>query len=240
MNKLTLLFTSFFINSIILAQNKQEVVHYEVNYGFIQVGEAQYGTIKTNFNGLPSRKVFVKGNTVGLWDWMYSIKYHFRSFTDPTSGVPFHFIRETQEGRYQLFRKIDFLDTIAKIEGKQYPIKPKTYDIVAAFYQLRQMDWTKIKKGDQIILPVFESKRNYPLILTKLGEETLDTDLGEIKAYKLKPRFKKGRVLQSENALVFWVSQKGAYPVKIEFDLPVGSLSLDIVSTENLEYDILN
>jgi len=234
--KTKLLFAILAIAYTLQAQDTE--VYYDVQYGIIKVGEARYKVEQARLNDTTVLKVVVRGETTGMWDWIYSVDDHFRSFINPQTGLPIKFIREAHEGSYDLYRELDFLnDTTVRIKHKEYKILPKSHDLLSAFYALKQKPWDSLHVGDSISINLFESKRNYAMTLIKQGTETLDTEYGDIETYRLKPKIKKGKILQSDDALTFWISTKDFLPIRIEFDLTIGSLHMEItdINTTNNE-----
>lgn len=236
MNKYTCILLHFIFCMSLWGQDTQ--VLYDVQYGILKVGEARYTIENTTLKKDSVLKVSVQGETTGMWDWIYSVNDHFRSFINPKTGRPIKFIREAHEGSYNLYRVLHFVnDTTVRIKKKEYKTLPQSHDLLSAFYQLKMKNWDSIPEGDSVSINLFESTRNYAMILVKQGIETLDTEYGDIETYRLKPIIKKGKILQSDDALTFWISTTDFLPVRVEFDLVIGSLHMEITDLKSLTHE---
>jgi hypothetical protein len=84
---------------------------------------------------------------------------------------------------------------------------------------------------------MFFDKENYGFKLKYLGEESIDTDFGEIETLKFRPYVMAGRVFKEEESLTLWVSKdKNKVPLRIKADLAVGSLRADLEAFKGLKH----
>jgi hypothetical protein len=61
------------------------------------------------------------------------------------------------------------------------------------------------------------------------------TKVGKIKCYKFNPVTETGRLFKDENGATLWFSDDNNYlPVKVRFDIFVGSFTVDLTSYEGL------
>jgi hypothetical protein len=75
----------------------------------------------------------------------------------------------------------------------------------------------------------------YPIILRYKGIEEVKTKLGKIRCYKFNPVTEVGRLFKTEEDMSFWFSaDKNFLPVKIRFDIFVGSFNVEMVSYSGL------
>jgi hypothetical protein len=76
-------------------------------------------------------------------------------------------------------------------------------------------------------------------MLRYVGIEVIKTRLGRIRCYKFNPVTEKGRLFKTEEDVSFWFSaDKNYLPVKIRFDIFVGSFNVEILNYEGLVYPL--
>jgi hypothetical protein len=79
----------------------------------------------------------------------------------------------------------------------------------------------------------------YPIRLKYIGIDEVKTRAGKIRCYKFNPITEKGRLFSTEEGISFWFSaDKNFLPVKIRFDIFVGSFTVEMTSYENLVYPL--
>jgi hypothetical protein len=79
----------------------------------------------------------------------------------------------------------------------------------------------------------------YPIRMKYYGTDNVKTRLGTIKCYKFNPVTEAGRLFKTEEDVSFWFSaDKNFLPVKIRFDIFVGSFTCEIVDYEGLVYPL--
>ncbi len=110
--------------------------------------------------------------------------------------------------------------------------------MVSTYYYLRNtIDIDKLKIGDEFRTNMFFDEENYGFKLKYIGEETIDTDFGNVEALKFRPYVMAGRVFKEEESLTLWVSKdKNKVPLRIKADLRVGSLRADLEAFKGLKY----
>mgnify|MGYP000630961114 FL=1 len=64
--------------------------------------------------------------------------------------------------------------------------------------------------------------------------------IGKIKCKKFTPLVQEGRVFNEKEGMTLWVSaDKNQVPVRLETELAVGSITIDLVEYKNLRYPIV-
>ena len=72
-----------------------------------------------------------------------------------------------------------------------------------------------------------------------MGIEEVKTKAGRIRCHKFNPITEKGRLFKTEQDVTFWFSDDKNYlPVKIRFDIFVGSFMVDMIDYEGLKYPL--
>jgi len=197
-------------------------------------------------NEKPVYHVVGKGWTTGMIKWFFKVTDRYESYFDKTTYLPYKFIRNIDEGGHTKDLEIDFdqKNNKAHVNDKKHKrkvvidTKPNIQDMVSTFYYLRNnLDTENLKVGDEVQIDMFFDEENYGFKLQYLGEETIDTDFGDVKSLKFRPYVMAGRVFKEEESLTLWVSKdKNKLPLRIKADLAVGSLRADLEAFKGLKH----
>lgn len=247
MSKRYFVFTLFLIclgiNS--MAQELQPVfkpgekLKYFIRYGVIRGGRASLCVKTARINNKPVLHLILTGKTVGLAHTLYRVKDTYESFVDPQTYLPIKAIRNIREGRYRKYNIIKFDQekhtAHSKLTGL-HSVPENIQDILSAFYYARQFLFTPNMKPDEMVLiNTFFSDELFPLRIRFKGYDTIRTKLGKIRCYKFVPVVLTGRVFKNKDDMTIWVSaDKNRLPVRVKFNLFIGSLYCDLVNYSGL------
>ncbi|MFL5731116.1 MAG: DUF3108 domain-containing protein [Cytophagaceae bacterium] len=230
-----------------------EKLEFRVHYGFINAGEA---TIEVHpqmyrVNNKVCYKAEVSGKSVGAFDLALRIRDKWVTYMDTCTTSPQKFYRDVEEGKYRLKENVqyDYNTGLAVVdrEGKngadkshkEYTIPKDVHDIVSGFYFLRTINFNKLKVGDTIRTNAFFEDKTYDFQIKFMGRGTVDTKFGDISAIKLSPIMPDNKLFEGGNSIRMWVSDdKNKIPVKIEADLFVGAVEMDLKSYQGLRNTI--
>jgi hypothetical protein len=187
-----------------------------------------------------------KGWTTGMIKWFFKVKDRYESYFDKQTIMPYKFVRNIDEGGHTKDIEIDFdqKNNKAHVNNKKHNTQkvfdtpPNIQDMVSTFYYLRNnLDTRKLKIGDEVKVDMFFDEENYGFKLKYLGEETIETDFGDVESLKFRPYVMAGRVFKEEESLTLWVSKdKNKVPLRIKADLAVGSLRADLEAFKGLKH----
>ncbi|MGV8815192.1 MAG: DUF3108 domain-containing protein [Gelidibacter sp.] len=252
MKKIKLIIALFFVVLSVSAQNKHafqegEWFKFKMSYsGFLKAGNATLEVKSHKLNGKEVFHVVGKGWTTGAIKWFFKVKDRYESYFDKSTGMPYKFIRQIDEGGHTKDIEIEFdhanskaLVNNKKLKTKEtYTIAENVQDMVSAFYYLRNNYKTEtIKEGDEVSLNMFFDEENFNFKLKFLGREDLKTEFGIIKTLKFRPYVMAGRVFKEQESLTLWVSaDDNKIPLRIQADLRVGSLRADLEAFKGLRH----
>nr|MCU0408115.1 DUF3108 domain-containing protein [Bacteroidales bacterium] len=115
---------------------------------------------------------------------------------------------------------------------------PGIHDIISCFYFFRNnvlTSETALEIGKTYTIMTWFTDELYPIILRYKGIEEVKTKMGRISCYKFNPVTEVGRLFKTEEDMSFWFSaDKNFLPVKIRFDIFVGSFNVEMVSYSGL------
>ncbi len=223
-----------------------EWFQFRVHYGIFN---ASYITLELEADTINEVPVFHAkgyGATVGLARFLYKVEDYYDSYFSKEDGLPLKFTRNINEGGYTKNVEIQFnhKERIAKINDKknkkrlQVEINAKAQDLISSFYYLRNVKNTSsMKVGESVEINMFFDEENYLFKLKLLGIETLKTKFGNIRCRKYIPYVQSGRVFESQESVILWVSDdQNKIPVRVQANLVIGSIKCDLENFKNLKH----
>jgi hypothetical protein len=226
-----------------------EKVTYTIHYGLITAGNATLDLNRETLNGKEVWHSKLMARTTGMAEALFKVLDIYESFVDPATELPVKSIRNIREGRYRKFNVVEFDhktradSTILNSDLTGIHIAPpRIHDILSCFYYFRNhilpVD-TNLKKGELITVNTWFCDELYPIRLKYIGTDVVKTKLGKIICLKFNPVTETGRLFKTEEDVSFWFSaDKNFLPVKIRFDIFVGSFTCEIVNYEGLIYPL--
>lgn len=217
-----------------------EFLEYSLNYGFIKGGKGILSVKDTLMNGVKLNHVVAKGETVGLADALFSVRDRYESYINPANDLPMKSVRSIKEGRYNYYDEVtynhDSSYVVSKLKGNQ-PVPSRIQDILSAFYYARNFKFNDNLKKDEVIeIMTYFSNELFPLRIRFRGIETVDTKFGDVQCYRFSPVTEKGRAFATEDDMHVWISRDDNHiPVRIQFDLTVGSFNCVLENYRNLK-----
>ncbi len=224
-----------------------EKLTYTVRYGFVKGGEGYFTVVDTVIDGRHTNHVTVAGRTTGVADFFYEVRDSYETFLDRESQLPVLSKRNIKEGRYRYNDVVSYdrannlMNKWVKkrnnpVETKVQEAPEKIMDIVGAFYHARNNAFdSRLMVGDTIYYKTFFSNEVFDLNIRYDGTETLKTPLGTKVCYKFTPVTEVGRSFKSSEDMHLWITaDANRVPVRIKFDMTVGSFTIDLIKAEGL------
>jgi hypothetical protein len=230
-----------------------EKLEFRVHYGFINAGEATLETYPQMYkvNDKICYKGSVTGRTSGPFDLALNIRDTWVSYFDSSTCIPQKFYRDIEEGKYRLKEAVfyDYHTGLANVEreGKKgeekkkasYKIPNDVVDIVSGYFFLRTVNYNLLKVGDTITTTAFFEDKVYDFKVKFLGKAKINTKFGKINAIKLSPVMPDNKLFEGGNSIRMWLSDdKNKIPLKIEADMFVGAVEMDLKSYKGLKNPI--
>ena len=230
--------------------NVGEKLEYRVHLGFlsgayatIDIGETIY-----TINERPCFRINIHGRTAGVIDLFYKVRDTWGSYLDTAAIVPQRFYRYIRENKYRKNEIVDFDHfndsvTVARLDKKtmklkekvNFPISNNAQDLVSGAFYLRTMDLNKKKRGDMIYIKGFFDDESYNIKIKYLGTEKLKTKVGTFETHVMAPMLPENKLFRGKEAIKLWLSKdNNKIPLKIQAEMFVGAVEIDIKSYENL------
>lgn len=228
------------------AYKSGETLKYVVSFGFLNAGRATLVVKEKEQNGKKYHYAIATGQSSGVVNSLYKVIDTYESIMDAETGLPIKATRNISEDKYKLIDEVyyDRKNSSIKSERKGVNVVPEnTADILSALYIARRAKFYDLKKGDVVKINTWFDDGVYPLEIRYYGTETIKTKFGKINCLKFSPVVEPGRIFDSPDDVSIWVSNdKNRIPIRIQFDLIVGSVKCDLTEYTNLKnnFAILN
>lgn len=234
--------TDSIINTEASTFTSGEKLTYLLYSGFVKGGTASMSLNKIDINGKPFYHAKVEAKTIGWADKMYKVRDVYESYFDSISGKPIMSIRDIHESSYKYYNKVTYYHNQNKVVSSrsgEKMIKEDIYDFVSAFYQARKKFFNDLQVGDTIVINTYFDDKVWPLTVRYKGNEHIKVKAGRYDAMKFSPVVEAGRIFDSEDDMTFWVSNdKNRIPLRVQFDLFIGSLKCDLYEYSGLNHDL--
>ncbi len=223
------------------AYQNGEYLAFTLNYGFVTGGKGYLTVTDTTINNQKLHHVIGRGETVGLADVLYKIRDRYESFIHPGTQLPEKAVRSIREGRYRYYNEVVYehesSQVISQKSGK-HNVQKGILDILSAFYFARNHKFNdNLTEGEVIEFMTYFSDENFPLRIRFKGFETVKTKFGKVECYKFSPVTEVGRAFKTEDDMHVWISRdKNRIPVRIRFDLTVGSFTCELDEFKGIKY----
>jgi hypothetical protein len=216
-----------------------EILRFRVHYGIVDAGEATL-EVKPEMKSMGGRECYQvtgSGRSVGAFDWFFKVRDRYESIIDKQALIPWMFIRRVNEGGYIINQNVSFnhYKDSASSAKKTIAIPDNTQDLISAFYYARNLDFSNSKEGDIFEITGYLDDEVIPLNLKYIGKEDIDSEKGTFHCLKFRPMLQEGRVFKEKEDMTVWISDdKNRIPVRVQTNVLVGSIKMDLVDFENL------
>ncbi len=223
-----------------------EYLKYRIHYGIIDAGIAELTVkSKTTKVGRPVYHLVGKGRSVGMAEWFFKTRDTYETYMDTEALVPWEFVRDVDEGGYKIKRHLLFdhynnnARDLEENPVKTYSIPQNAQDLLSTFYYSRCLPTDGLVKGQTIPVDVFLDHEPFSFQYKYLGIETVKTEFGKVRCKKFMPVVQSGRVFKDKEGITLWVTDdKNKIPVRLEAELAVGSIKMDLMAYKNIMYPI--
>jgi hypothetical protein len=225
------------------AYREGENLLYVVKFGPIVGGTASLVLKQELYKNKPVFHARGEAKTVGLAEKLYSVKDVFESYFDFNSVLPYKAIRDVKEGNYKKHDEAIFNHPGNSVYSTRkdtvITIPKNTLDMVSLLYYMRSLDLFNMKPGDVLHTVTFFDEEIFPFDIRYKGNEVIKTKFGKINCYRFDPVVEPGRMFKSEDDMTIWISaDRNVIPIKVRFNLLVGSLHMELSEYSNLKYPL--
>lgn len=216
-------------------------VYYHSGVGNLTAGEAiltvEDWTEKYTGNDKTVFHITGKGNSLGLFNFFFKVRDKFQSYVDKQTLLPYVFLRETREGKFEKDDKVTFnreKNEAVSLAGKSY-IPDNVHDIISAIYSMRTLDVSDFGADSMYQINFFLDDSVYTSAVKYMGTGLLKTKWGKIRCLKIAPMMATGDVFADKYPMYVWVSDdENHVPIMGESEVVVGSVKMELIHYSGL------
>jgi hypothetical protein len=203
---------------------------FTVRYGMIKAGTAVMEVVdRRRVGGRPAYHVVSTASSNAVFDGIYRVRDQVVSLMDEDRLYSLYFEKHLREGRYRADQQVRFDHERAVAiyhDGREAAITPGAFDVLAAFYRVRTMP---LQPGQRFFLESHDNRKNYPLRVTVLRRERIETPAGVFDCLVVEPTLRSGAFFKNEGKLTIWLTEDDRrMPVLMRSKLPIGSISVEL------------
>jgi hypothetical protein len=225
-------------------QNGEEITYtifYSLAGAHVNAGTTTFSNKVEKLNGRAVYHVVGVGGSNAKYDWIYKVNDRYESYIDTVTMQPLKFFRDVKEGSTKKLETVNFnhSNNTATNETGTYKVPSCIQDVLSMIYYARNVDYENYKKGDKIPFQMFLENQVYDLYIRYFGKEEVKTKYGKFNAIKFKVLLIPGTIFKGGEDMVVWVTDdENHVPVRIESQILVGSIKVDMTGFKNLRYPL--
>lgn len=182
-------------------------------------------------------RVISTAKSRSLVDLIYKVRNQYETHIHPIDGLSRKYVFVMNEGRKKQRRLLHFDQNglsvtriLVKKSGDQtreYDIPPQTQDNLSALYALRN---ETLKVGDALTYLVFESKKNWELIIEVIAQEDIEVKAGRFRTLVVHPKLKFEGIFRRKGELhVYMTDDQWHIPVLMKSKVKIGNIDAELV-----------
>lgn len=228
--------------SQLLTNNFQggEKLKFILYYGPFDGGvvEAELNVVK--FKGKEAFHSKMKAKTVGITDKLFKVRDEYQAIFDPVTLLPYKSIRDISEGKYKKNNVVYYYhdkNFVINVKKDTFQVPSDVRDMVTVFHYIRNLDYKSFEDGHIIRTNTFFDNEIFPFDMRYRGTEQVNTRMGTFDCIKLVPFVEPGRIFNKEDDMTVWLSNDfNRVPIRVKFNLKVGSVKCDLIEFSGLKY----
>jgi hypothetical protein len=216
-------------------------VYYHVAGIYVNAGSALFTTRLEKLNGKTVYHIIGNGRSNSRYDWIYRVRDRYETYLDTLTMLPLIFSRDVEEGKTRKKETVrfDHDKLIATSDSGQFKVPLCIQDVLSSVFYARNLDFDQYKKGDKIDFKMFLENEVHHLFIRYMGREQVQTTYGKFNAIKFKPLLVEGTIFSGGENMTVWVSDDdNRLPVRIESEILIGSIKVDMTGYKGLKYPL--
>jgi len=213
-----------------------EKLDYKVKYSFVVAGEGYFYILPKPIMRGPNRECFdvrFQVNSLKSLEWIYKVTDQYRTALDVSGIFPWEFVQMIREGNYKKDYKaiFDQSKNVAYADKRTFKVPAYVYDIVSAFFFVRTLNLSSMKKDAVFYLQNFFDNEVFKLGVKIIGKEIVETEAGKFRCIVIEPIIIKGGLFKSEASIFVYVTDdERKIPVKVSTKILIGYVSAELVN----------
>ena len=175
--------------------------------------------------------------SIGWLNRVYPVNDIAESHVDARGLFSYRFELRQREGRYRSHKWYTFQGRRATYvratrPPRHYETPGEVQDALSAFYRVRSL---RLRAGEVVEVPVFDSKKNWRVKVNVLRRERLKSPWGGIATLLIKPEIKSDSFFRSRGKVRLWVTEDRLHvPVRLEGRSVLGPFAAHLIETRGL------
>jgi hypothetical protein len=215
-----------------------ERLEYVLKWAGIAAGDSVMEIVEGDYvEGAFTFRVISTAKSRSLVDLVYKVRNRYETHIHPFDGLTRRYVfnmreRGKKEKRLLLFDQENHSVTRIRLKKKStqtqdYEILPQTHDNLSALYALRNEN---LQLGDSITYRVFESRKNWELVIDVIAEEELEVKAGRFRTVVVHPKLKFEGIFRRKGELhVYMTDDQWHIPVLMKSEVSMGSINAELV-----------
>lgn len=222
-------------------ENMTLKVYYRLTGVYIGAGEATFTCLNEKLNGHDVYHLIGEGKTYRAYDWFFKVRDKYESYVDTATLKPLKFVRNVSEGGHTIYNNVTFdhPNNTATSTNGTFKVPNCIQDVVSSVYYARNINFDKYKPNDKVTFSMFIDDKVYSIYIRYIGKEEVSTKFGKFRAIHFKPLLIEGTMFKGGEKMDVWVSDDpNKIPLRIESEISVGSVVVDMVEYKNLRHPL--
>lgn len=219
-----------------MADVDNEVMHYVVRFGLLNIGKAVIVIKNDSVNC--GAYIKAEARSVGLLRLVKRIDYVYESCMDFRTGLPNKFTMSLTDNQNYLFNELvfdrhsreDSAIIMSYLSGR-HVVPGNIHDMLTGFYHFRESYFSvPAFYGRDAVVKMFFVDELYEQRIRYGGREVINTEFGEMNCFKFKPVTMIGEFFKTDEDMSIWFTGDANHiPVKFKLDLTIGSITGHLV-----------
>ncbi|MFI3295463.1 MAG: DUF3108 domain-containing protein, partial [Rikenellaceae bacterium] len=225
-----------------------EMLHYAVKYSAAiftaSVADAIINTTSSNVNSTPCYKVEAVGKTKAFYSMFFKLEDTYTTWIEKNTLRPIRATSDLKEGGYRYKNRFDFDWDKAKVytsgenlvhntkQTKEMDLEPCSYDAIALFYNMRQINTDRLVVGEPINLSLVLEDTVRTVTMKFEGREVFRLGgVGRFNTMKFSCLFvtSTDQSFKDGDEFFVWISDdKNRIPIYIESPIRVGKIKVEL------------
>ena len=215
-----------------------ERLEYVLKWSGIAAGDSVMEIVAGDIvKGVPLYRVISTATSRSLVDVFYKVRNRYETHIHPIDGFSRKYLFNMREGSKRGIRALIFdqdRHIVTRIvrkndqtQSKVYEIPEGTQDNLSALYALRN---EVLKVGDSVTYRVFESRKNWELIIDVIAAEEIKVKAGRFRTVVVHPKLKFEGIFRRKGELyVYMTDDQWHIPVLMKSKVRIGSIDAELV-----------
>ena len=215
-----------------------ERLEYVLKWAGIAAGDSVMEIIEGDFvEGAFLYRVVSTARSRSLVDLIYKVRDRYETHIHPSDSLTRKYVFDMKEGGKKEKRLLIFdqealsvtriLQKKGNTQSSDYEIPPQTHDNLSALYALRN---ESLKVGDSITYRVFESRKNWELVIDVIAAEEVKVKAGRFRTVVVHPKLKFEGIFRRKGELhVYMTDDQWHIPVLMKSKVSIGSIDAELV-----------